>query len=285
MGSERRSRVWLCVRRVVLATVVSLTPSLVAAQSADYVLGSQDVLAITVWNQQDLSGAFRVESDGTFTFPLIGRVKAAGQTQRDVETVLRRRLAEGYFKQPQVSVAVKEFRRQEVHVVGEVRQPGTYALSGDITVVAALARAGSTTPAAGSEVVIVRSGGRASGPQLPEAPNEKEENNVVRVDLRKLEAGTLDRSLLLLEGDTLFVPAAATVFVSGHVKAPGAYPVGPTMTVLQALSLAGGITDRGASGRIKIVRIGPDGRSQEIKAKLSDPVRAGDTIVVPERFF
>jgi polysaccharide export outer membrane protein len=57
------------------------------------------------------------------------------------------------------------------------------------------------------------------------------------------------------------------------------------MTVLQAVSLAGGITDRGASGRIRIVRVTPDGQKQEIKVKLSDPVTAGDTIIVPERFF
>ena len=105
------------------------------------------------------------------------------------------------------------------------------------------------------------------------------------MDLRKLEGGALDRSVLLLDGDTLFVPAAATVYVSGHVKSPGAYPVGPTMTVLQAISLAGGVTDRGASGRIRIMRVAADGSAQEIKAKLSDPVRPGDTIVVPERFF
>jgi polysaccharide export outer membrane protein len=264
-----------------VAVMLSIVPAPAWAQSSDYVLGSQDVLAITVWNQQDLSGAFAIEGDGTFAFPLIGRVKAAGHTQRDVEAELRRRLADGYFKQPNVSVAIKEYRRQEIHVVGEVRQPGTYALSGEITLVEALARAGSTTSAAGHEAVIVRGGGRSAGPQLPSAADAE----AVRVDLRKLEGGGIDRALLLTDGDTLFVPAAAVVYVSGHVRTPGAYAFAPGMTVLQALSLAGGVTDRGASGRTRILRTSADGRTQEIKVKLSDPVKAGDTIVIPERYF
>jgi polysaccharide export outer membrane protein len=249
--------------------------------SDGYILGNEDVLAITLWNQQDLSGAFLIESDGTFIFPLVGRIKAGGLTQRGLEAELRRRLADGFFKDPQVTVAMKEFRRQEIHIVGEVRQPGTYSLTGDITVVAALARAGSTTALAGHEAVIVRGGGQKSGPVLPDAAAPQD---VVRIDLRKIEGG-LPTDVLLMNGDTLVVPSAAKVYVSGHVKSPGGYAFAPDMTVLQAVSLAGGITDRGASGRIRIVRVTPDGQKQEIKVKLSDPVSPGDTIIVPERFF
>jgi polysaccharide biosynthesis/export protein len=74
------------------------------------------------------------------------------------------------------------------------------------------------------------------------------------------------------------------VYVFGLVKAPGAYPIQRDTTVLQALSLAGGVTERGATGRIKIVRI-QNGKTVELRVKLSDTVRAGDTIMVPERFF
>ena len=70
----------------------------------------------------------------------------------------------------------------------------------------------------------------------------------------------------------------------GQVKSPGAYAIQRTTTVLQALSLAGGVTERGATGRIKIVRI-ENGKTVEVKVKLTDVVRPGDTIMVPERFF
>jgi len=73
-------------------------------------------------------------------------------------------------------------------------------------------------------------------------------------------------------------------FVAGQVKSPGAYAAERGTTVLQVLSLAGGLTDRGAEGRIKILRTVKD-KQTEIKAKLTDTVEPGDTIVVPERFF
>jgi polysaccharide export outer membrane protein len=74
------------------------------------------------------------------------------------------------------------------------------------------------------------------------------------------------------------------VFVSGEVKAAGAYAVEPGMTVLQVLTLAGGVSERGSDGRIKILRM-VDGKQKEVKAKLSDTVQPGDTVVVPSRFF
>jgi polysaccharide export outer membrane protein len=89
----------------------------------------------------------------------------------------------------------------------------------------------------------------------------------------------------LRDGDTIFVPRAETIYVFGQVKNPGAYVLqSKDTTVLQALSLAGGVTDRGATNRIKIMRV-VDGKMKEIKVKLTDIVRPGDTVVVRERFF
>jgi polysaccharide export outer membrane protein len=91
-------------------------------------------------------------------------------------------------------------------------------------------------------------------------------------------------NLPLIDGDTITVPKAQSVFVSGEVKTPGAYAVERGTTVLQLLSLAGGVTDRGADGRVRIMRT-VNGKKIEIKAKLSDAVLPGDTIVVPPKFF
>ena len=112
----------------------------------EYLIGPQDVLTVTVWDSPDLSGKFTVETDGSFTFPLIGRVKAGGLTLRQFEAELKKKLADGYFKNPQVSVAVETYRSQRIFIVGEVRNPGTYPLTGDMTLIEAIARAGSTTP-------------------------------------------------------------------------------------------------------------------------------------------
>jgi polysaccharide export outer membrane protein len=107
---------------------------------------------------------------------------------------------------------------------------------------------------------------------------------VLRIDLAELQAGNMTLNVQLLDGDTVNVPKALSVFVTGQVKASGAYAVERGTTVLQALSLAGGVTDRGAEGRVRILRT-VDGKRTEIRAKLTDVVVPGDTIVVPERFF
>jgi polysaccharide export outer membrane protein len=262
---------------VLLLIAVVVVSAQDGASAPNYVVGSQDVLVITSYDQQDLSGEFRVEADGSFGFPLIGRVAAGGLTLRQVEATIRRQLIEsGFFKQPEITVSVQEYRSRKIYVLGEVRKPGVHALSGTMRLIEALALADSTTPTAGSEVVIIPA---ANNPSRPAR------DNGVRVSLRALEEGDASQNVLLRDGDTILVPRAEDVYVFGQVKNPGAYAVrDDDMTVLQALSLAGGITDRGAMGRIEIVRI-IEGERQELRVQLTDPIRPGDTIVVPERFF
>ena len=252
---------------------------------AEYLIGPQDVLTIAVWDSPDLSGKFTVETDGSFTFPLIGRVKAGGLTLRQFEAELKKKLADGYFKNPQVSVAVETYRSQRIFIVGEVRSPGTYQLTGDMTLIEAIARAGSTTLAAAPEAILVRApaGGQADSPTLPSQKADASETQ--RVNLRDLQSGALSQNIALRDGDTIFVPRAESIYVFGQVRSPGAYALqDPETTVLQALSLAGGVTDRGATNRIKVVRV-VKGEKVELKVKLTDPVLPGDTIIVPEKYF
>lgn len=254
---------------------------------ASYVVGPQDVLIITSYDQPELTGKFTVETDGSFTYPLIGRVRVNGITLREVETLLKATLVEkGFFIDPQLSVAIELYRSQKIYVVGEVRTPGAYPLSGDMRLVEALALAGSTTPTASGEAVIVRAANEAVVVDAARLPaNDTDPNAVVRVDLRELENGDLTQNVPLRSGDTIFVLRAESVYVFGQVKSPGAYPLRQkNTTVLQALSLAGGVTDRGSVGRIQIIRI-VDGKKQEMKADLTDFVLPRDTIIVPERFF
>ncbi len=264
---------------LLLAQTKPATPG----QPTDYIVGPQDVLSITVWDQTELSGKYTVEADGSITFPLIGRVQAGGLTLHGIETELKRRLADGYFKNPQLSVSVDTYRSRRVFIVGEVRTPGTYTLTGDMSLIEALSRAGSTTPNASAEAVIVRApeGKAASGPVMP---GDSAGAATLRVDLKELQSGT-GNNVALRDGDTIFVPRAETVYVTGQVKNPGAYALqAKETTVMQALSLAGGVTDRGSTSRIKVVRL-VKGVKKEIAVKLSDLVQPGDTLVVPERYF
>jgi polysaccharide biosynthesis/export protein len=301
MGSKRRETgfgirdsVWdsaasACVLLLLVAPVAAQAPPAATAAVApvvtDYVVGPQDVLTITSYDQNDLSGRFSVEADGTFTYPLIGRVKAGGLTLRQVEAQVKKQLKDGgFFNNPQITVAVEQYKSQKVFINGEVRVPGTYPLSGNMNLVEALARAGSTLPTANGEVVIVHRESDKASPEPLSQPKD-DSPNIVRVNLRDLENGVFSQNAVLRDGDTIFVLRAETVYVFGQVKAPNAYPLQQrNTTVLQALSLAGGVTDRGSTSRIVIIRI-VNGEKKEIKVKLTDLVQPGDTIVVRERFF
>src|SRR4051812_19063566 len=275
----RRKAVW---GGTALPAALAVCAISLAAQSAsDYVIGAQDVLTVQVFDQADLGGKYTVEADGTFSFPLIGRVKAGGLTLRAFEGELKTRLADGYFRNPQVTVAVEQYRSQRVFVMGEVRAPGPVSLTGGMTLIEALSRAGSTQPTASGEVAVVRAPQGAKGPVLPDQPSGME---MFRASIHDLESGSLAQNIEFRDGDTIFVPRGETAYVFGQVKNPGGYAVQKDTTVLQALSLAGGLTENGAMNRVRVVRI-VDGNKRELKVSLTDTVKPGDTIIVPERYF
>jgi polysaccharide export outer membrane protein len=264
-----------------LLCLVGSTMGPAAQSNSDYVIGPQDVLNIQVFDQADLGGKYTVETDGTFSFPLIGRITAGGMTLRKFEIELKKKLADGYFRNPQVTVGIELYRSQRVFVMGEVRNPGPVALTGGMTLIEALARAGSTLPSSSGEVAIVRAPPDAKGPTLP-GPEKGAE--ILRASIRDLEGGSIKQNIELHDGDTIFVPRAESAYVFGQVKAPGAYAIQKDTTVLQALSLAGGVTENGAMNRIKVVRL-VKGEKKELKVKLTELVKPGDTIIVPERYF
>ena len=274
------------MRFSVLTFVVLLTGVPCAAQApggdgqANYVVGPEDVLSVTVFNEAQLSGRYRVENDGHFSYPFLGRVKAGGATLAEVASTLKARLADGYLRNPQVTVEVEQFRSQSVFVIGEVRTPGKYMLSGAVSLIEALAQAGSVTQQAGGEVLILhpKEGARGDSATTP----ERSDADVQRVNLHEIETGRLSRNVTIRDGDTIFVPKAERFFVTGFVRTPGSYTLEPNMTVLQAISMAGGVTERGSGRRLKVTRV-VNGERKDFDAKPTDLVQPGDTITVRQR--
>lgn len=251
--------------------------------SRDYAIGPRDVLSITVFGEPDVSGRYIVDSAGTLDFRWIGRLKVGGLTLRALEDLLVKRLSDGYLVSPQVSVEVEQYRSQSVYVMGEVRNPGAVSITGDLHLLDVLGKAGSLTPSAGSVITISRPRGTRTtdGPLLPGASADVE---TIRVNVKDLQSGKAGQDLTLRDGDTIYVPKAATYYVTGYVRSPGPYTLDGDTTVLQALSLAGGVTERGASNRVRITRI-VNGKTKEIHPKMTDLVQPGDTLYVPQRFF
>jgi polysaccharide export outer membrane protein len=247
-----------------------------ARETASYVIGPQDQLAITVYDEPDLTNRYRVDDAGFIAFPLISRIAAAGLTVAEFEDRLKATLANGYIRNPQVRVDVEQYRSRSVVVTGSVRAPQKLTMTGSsMTLLEALALAGSPTAEASNEVIVTR--------RRPDAekPDDLEE---IRVNRRDLELGRSGRDVLLRDGDIVHVPMAQRFYVDGHVRNPGLFVLEPGMTVQQAIALAGGLSERGSDRGIVARRL-VNGKMTDVEVKLDDKVQAGDTIVVRQRFF
>lgn len=249
----------------------------------DYVVGPQDVLRISVFGEPTLSGSFRVDNDGSFSYPFLGRVKAMGLTGAALEMQIAKSLADGYLRNPQVSVGVEQYRSQSVYIMGEVRVPSKYSLSGNSSLVEALMQAGWITPTAGFDVLIIHPRGGATGAVLQ---NELQDikADVTRVNLRDIEAGKLPQNIRIQDGDTILVPRALRISVLGQVRTPGSIVYEPGMTVQAAIAQAGGQTEKGSTRRVKIIRIENKAR-KEVDAELTDLVQPNDIVQVGQRLF
>ena len=246
------------------------------AVSGQYLVGPQDVLNVTVYGEPQLSGRIRVDTDGTFPFQYLTRVRARGLTTAQIETALRKGLADGFLRNPQVSVEVVEYRSQSVFVTGEVRLPNKYSLPGNSTLMDVLTLAGSVTANAGNWVLITHAReGAGQGPAAIDASRAD-----LRINLKDIQTG-IAQNIRVEDGDTIFVPKAERVWVVGHVRNPGGIIHEDGMTVFEAVSTAGGITEKG-SNRFSIRRL-VKGQMREIDAKAEDVLQPGDQVNVRPR--
>ena len=265
---------------ILLSLLLLQAPGTIAP--AEYIVGPQDRLAITVFDEPTLTRTVTVDSDGAFDFPLVGRITAAGLPVRQITADLKKRLGppNGFLVNPQVSIEVETYRSQVVYVNGQVRVPGAVPLKGAMTIMDVLAQAGSPTPDAGPYIEIYRkpAGQASQGPLDPATAPAPE-----RIRMDDLRNGRAQQ-IVLRDGDTVNVPKAQTFIVNGFVRSPNTYVLEGDVTVQKAIAMAGGVTERGAQSRTKIERM-VDGKLVEIKPKMTDLVQPNDTIVVPQRFF
>jgi polysaccharide export outer membrane protein len=251
---------------------------------ANYVIGPQDQISITVVDESDLTGKYRVDGDGMFTFPFLGRVTAAGLTLTELQQKLTVALQKDYIKNPQVRVDMDIYKSQSVFVIGKVRTPGKIQMTGtQMTLLEALAMAGSPTSDASNEVIVVHPKKPIPAGAVP-SPDEKNEGEEIRVNRRDLELGRVGQDVVLKDGDIINVPEAQRFYIQGQVRNPGYYVLDPGMTVEQAIALAGGLSERGSTRGLAATRM-VNGKRTEISLKLEDKVQANDTISIKQRLF
>lgn len=208
-----------------------------------YTVGVDDVLEISVREHDDLKTVAPVTSDGSISFPYIGSVRVKGMSLSEVEQEISKKLADGYIKYPVVSVKLSSSKSLKFFVYGEVSSPGRYVLEDDMTVLKAISTAGGIMP-----------DGLYGGITLRRKQKEKQEYMEIPITLNRGKGGGHNGDMLIQAEDILVVERNKHFFVAGEILKPGKYTLEDGMTVLKAISEAGGITPDGIFGDVKLIR-------------------------------
>lgn len=242
-------------------------------------LGVGDQITIAVFGQPDLAAEVTVGESGIIMVPLIGTLNVLNMSAAQLETMVASRLKDGgYLQNPGVSVQIRQLRSQLVSVIGEVQRPGRYPIQGRMTVLEALATAGGLNPRADKTIVLLR---KPSAEHEKDSPREE-----ISIQL-ETEAGQFRGRLdaLLINDDVVFVGVQKQFYIHGEVRRPGVYPMESGLNIMKALSISGGVSERGSVKRIKIHRMNAEKVLQELPGELAMPIYADDVIYVNERLF
>ena len=261
----------------------------------DYKIGPEDLLEISVFEDEKLNKTVRVSFQGNINLPLLGVLKVKGLTASELEREIRDLLAEKYFQDPHVGVFIKEYRNQRISIIGAIEKPGVYEVSGQKTILDMLAISGGLKEDAGQLLFLMRPPNPEEG--IPKKEGEKETVEELPktsiIDLEELLIkGDLRLNVPLLHGDVINIPLSGKIFVGGEVRTPGGFSLrGKKLTVSQAIASAGGLKGIANASETRIFRYLEKGSGKEIltvnvydieKGKSEDIyLREYDVIFVP----
>jgi polysaccharide export outer membrane protein len=238
-------------------------------------LGPGDLVEINVYNVPELNTKARVSNSGDLYLPLVDYVHVAGLTLEEAQSVVEKRLEEGGFvRSPHVTIFVDEANSQGVTILGEVGKPGVYSDPADRKLYELISEAGGFTENAARKIAVIR----------------RNQPEPIRVDLPRNLADDLSGNIDIQPGDTINVPRAPIIYVVGDVGRPSGLLVNNgSLTVLQAIALAGGANHTAKLGAVRIIRKTPAGMTETrvelkrmLEAKTPDiTLEADDILFVP----
>jgi polysaccharide biosynthesis/export protein len=260
----------------------------------NYQLGPNDQILIRVPDVEEINERpFRVDSEGQINLPLIGRLRVAGMTVRELEEALVMRLRQ-FVRQPQVIITVVQFRSEPVFLVGAFRAPGIYPLQGRRTLVELITSVGGLQPNASRRIRVTRRKEAGEIP-LPNAIVDSEKKiSSVEISMGSLRENVNPAEDILLQPfDVISVERAELLYINGEVGRIGAIEFGErdSISLTQALTLAGGFTRNSKRGKVRVLRpITNTARRAEIEldaARLFEgkendfPLMPNDVLYVP----
>ncbi|HBL25677.1 MAG TPA: hypothetical protein DD490_02455 [Acidobacteria bacterium] len=270
-----------------LLLLVLVRPGFTQSESRypTYRIGPRDLVQVKVFETEQLNGSYRVSEDGDITLPLVGTVQISGLTESEAGNRVQAVLEKDSLQRASVSVQVLEYRSNPISVIGAVRQPGALSFAGRWTLLEALTAAGGLSNEHGAVLHVLR----RSENGLSDQVSIRADDLLVRADPKV--------NIPIYPGDLINVPGEieVTVYCLGEVEKPGpvAFKSSQRISLLTALSQAGGVTDR-AANKIVIKRTDATGKTREIlvdykrllAGKDSDvELATGDVIVIKESFF
>lgn len=264
------------LKMLLVVVIASLLP-LQTALAEDYLVGNQDALRITVFEQPDLATVVRVDEYGKIRFPLIGELQVKGLGVRQIEKAIAVKLAEGnYISNPQVTVFIEQYRGQRVTVIGEVTKPGQYEITGPTTVLDAVSMALGMTKDAGHTITLLRKDLSAG---------EGLRHKKISIDTESLfKDGNFTNNLQLQDKDVIYIPRVEFFYIYGEVHRPGVYRIEKGLTVKRAISIAGSFTAKASKRNIEITRR-HNGKDSIKDGLIDEPVETDDVIMIKESIF
>ena len=215
-----------------------------------YRLGAGDEIRMKVFGVEELSGEYRIDGLGRVSLPLVGDMALSGYSIAEAEETLEGRYAEDYLRNPEISVSVVEFRSQQFTAVGAVARPQIYSTQRKVSLLEALAMAGGLGSSAGDTIYL------SDRVRDPKSGNLQVRNMVMNIE--DLMNGQDDLNVVLGESAVINVPPAGSFFVEGAVQSPGVYTQGGDITVLKAITMAGGLKFEANRSEINVLRRNPE---------------------------
>lgn len=271
---------WILLLALSMTAIAQQSAHSAPGEAPPLRIGSGDLIEVTMFDNPDLSGSFRVDEKGDITIPLIGRVHVEGYTAEEAATLIEKGYVDAQILQPansHATVFISEYATQGITVNGDVKSPGVYPALGVRKLNDVISAAGGILVTAASKVVIT---------------HRSDPGNQITVDYNPDALKPVIPDVQIFPGDTLMVPRAGIIYVLGNVNKAGGYVLDgrDTLTVEKALALAGGSARAAALKRVQLVRTLADGRKEVItipvnliyKGQAPDvAMKDGDILFVP----